>query len=814
MPKLLIVESPNKVKKLAAYLQEIEPGAWKVAATVGHFRGLPDMKGQPFEDVVDTASWDENFVVQKKDVARKLGSLVKGADVYLAADDDREGEAIAWHVVQEFGARSAKRVVLTEITKTALTKAINQTREVDHDLVEAQRARAVLDYAFGMLVSRRLWRFGAKSAGRVQSAALRILIDRETAITDFKSVPYWTVSATYAEGFTAKLASFERPSDEELDDEGEDADAAPRLTPKKLPTAEEATRLVAELNKCKHRVQSVDEKPGTRAPPKPYETSTLYQDASKRLGFKPDKTAKVAQKLFEQGLITYIRTDSVVLADEAVEDIRGVIERKHPDALPDQPPKLKAGKGAQAAHEAIRPVKMDNPAAAPLKGDEQDLYALIWLRTLLSQCKPAATLKTVVTVEPVGMKVRLLASGVAIKEAGWLAVEAAYRQKAGPKAKDAEPSIPLLKEGQPLDATKIASKAAKTQPPPRFTAASLIAYLKRKQIGRPATLAGIFSVLIERRKYVAERKKKLFPTELGQLADRLTRGSFGTLTQEGFTAATEKSLDKIADGKLRREDFLGKFWARFTSMIEEADAFLDYYAKRHPELDQDAAKVHDKPCPLCGSEVHVLKGKYGAYARCTADSCSHRENLEPLKASKQPCPECGGRVVEQPYRKEGKSKKFYRCETCTWRSSSAPPKPHKRPCAECGGQVVEVAYKKDGQARSFFKCSGCDWKGSTPAPTQSAYRCVAHAEHGPMFEYSGTSKKGNAYTYWQCHVCRDAAGGSGDAGKTWSPVVEPVCPECGKQMAFRAGKKGSFFGCTAYPDCRATLPFDPSVARK
>ena len=712
--RLLIVESPNKVAKLQGFADDLYgQGAIRVAATVGHWRGLPPMAGQGFNDVVDVSAWKEHFVVHRHDVAAKLGPLIRSAsEVLLASDPDREGEAIAWHVLQEFQPRTVRRVTFTSITKPALKQAIDNAGVVDLQMVDAQRARQVLDYCLGMEVSRRLWRFGCKSAGRVQSAALRIVVDRENAIQAFKAEDYWTVHATYGEGFEAAVAVFEAPSDEELDDTGETKEEALRLRPKRFTSKAEAEALIADGRKRRHVVEAKDVKPIVRRPKPPFTTSTLQAEASTALGWDPDRTAKVAQTLFEGGLVTYIRTDSVSLSDEAVADIRACLRDKHPHVLPSNPQVYSDRAGAQGAHEAIRPTHMVNADATRLIGDERALYDLIWRRTLLSQAASAEIDATTVTICPEGAAWRLLTRGSVVRRPGFLelvgeAVEAPPDETG--RAEEGSAKLPSLSVGQPLSLVKLEQKGGKTKAPPRFTAASLIRYLERKGIGRPSTYASIISTLLDR-DYLKKAKNHLVPDESGFLCDRLTRVSFDALTQERFTAVTEAALDKIATGNLQRAAFLTSFYAQFTSMLTLAEAHLADYAKRHPELDREAAIPHDAPCAKCGASMLRRRGKFGTYAQCTAENCGVRVNLEALKEAKDPCPICGAVVVEQPYMKDGKRSTYFRCKNGDWKNSSKPPKRTKVACYvdSSHGKLVQVSDTRTDSKKRFV-CLACDY---------------------------------------------------------------------------------------------------------
>lgn len=803
MRNVLIVESPNKVKKLRGYLETIAPGEWSVMATVGHWRGLPPMDGQTFESVAEPGVWNERFTVHRTDVLKQLTAHKKAnARFYLAADNDREGEAIAWHVVDALGLDDTKRVLFNEITQSALAKALETPGALDKHLVDAQRARQVLDYAIGLLVSRKLWRFGAKSAGRVQSAALRIIVDREMEIRAFDAKDFWTVNAAYGEGFRAAVATFEEPTDDELDESGE-TDKTPKLKAKRFFSLDEAGTYIRSGNGVPHVVETLKATPQTRRPRPPYTTAALQADAATRFSWDPSKTAKIAQSLFEAGLITYIRTDSVALSDDAIADIRGYLQKAHPELLPEKPQSYAERGSAQAAHEAIRPTQMDNPDADALKGDERTLYSAIWARTLACQAKSARIEKTVVTIRPGELDWRLLASGAVVKEAGWLTLEG--------DGKRAERPLPVLKEGQTLKLTDLSLTNSKTKPKPRFTEAALVRYLERKGIGRPSTYASIFSTLLGR-KYVVKIKKQLAPGELGFHCDKLLRTAFNALTEEGFTAKTESALDRIATGELSRTAFLDKFWAGLSKLMAQSDAAFSEYAKAHPELDTSGATEHDKPCKVCGGKMLRKTGKFGPYAQCQAEDCDGREDLSELKKCKEPCPLCSADLVVQPYVKAGKRTTFIRCTACAFRQKK-PITVDERHCPHCRGKVLVIDYvdKTTKAKRRFWQCAdekACDWSSPLSPPQTSKWACHNDKNHGPTTRFEGTSKKdGRVFVKFVCHKCEDEKEGK---GTFWSGPKPPTCPECSKPTAYRTSAKGDFWGCSTFPKCKGTLPISAS----
>ena len=756
--KLLVVESPNKVRKIQGLLDDVSgPNVWRVVASAGHIRDLPMARGMALGDVIDVTSWKKIYAVTKPDVCARLSAASRSAaEVILATDPDREGEAIAWHLAEELGIREPRRITFHELTRAGVQKGLSSPRPLDRDLVEAQRARRVVDYLIGFELSPRLWPFGLKSAGRVQTAALRVVTERERAIQAFVPEAYWTVAATYREGLRATVAAFEAPTEEDLV-ENPDLDTTPKLRPKRFACREDADALVAEGRGVPHVVESVEGKPLRRRPPPPFTTSTLLGECASRFGWKPETTSALAQSLFEKGVVTYIRTDSTALAAEAIEEIRAHIAQHHQALLPSEPQIYADKASAQGAHEAIRPTHIESGDVAALEGDERELYDLIWVRTVACQCANAELLRTTITVAPSGCAWRLLASGTTVIEPGFMALLG----KAGDEDDDVEDRLPRLNARQVLGLDELTARDQKTKAPARFTVKSLIAYLERKGIGRPSTLATIFATLTGR-SYVKEHKRHLVPEEAGFLCDELTKIAWATLTDEAFTALTERTLDKIAAGKLERRAFLDAFYRGFLRMNSTADAGLAVFVAKNPLLHRDGAVEHDVPCARCGAKMLKRKGKFGEYATCLDEACGARLNLAPLKELAEPCPTCGGPVVEQPFLKEGKKARFFRCGACSWKSSYPPPKPTKWRCHvdPDHGKMVEVRYEKAGERRSFFLCNSCQHKAFT----------------GPK---------------------------------------PPPCPLCqAPDMAFRDGPRGPFWSCRTYPKCRGTADFTSTSSKK
>lgn len=758
----LVLESPNKVKKVQAFLDEIQPNFWRVVATVGHWRGLPRMDGQSFAESVSPRDWSENFQILRHDAASRLRSALKGADeLYLAADPDREGEAIAWHVADYFNIGAARRVRFHEITKTAVQQAIAEPGEIDQGLVEAQRSRAVIDYLLGLELSRMLWRFGAKSAGRVQSCALRILVEREYAIREFRVEPFWTLHAEYKEGFKATIATMQKPEGEGSAGEAQD----PVFTPTRFKSLATALEFVAEAEGVPHVVDRVVEKTSTKRPPAPFTTASLLAAASD-IGIKPARATKFAQVLFEEGFVTYPRTDSVSLSAEAVTDVRAYLGQHHPDLLPDKPNVYSDRSTAQGAHEAIRPTAMSTTKPEGIAGEAQKLYQLIWHRTLNCQAKPATLSKTAIYIRAGEALWRFLVSGTTVVDPGFLSLPG---NEQGKQQKEPQ-ALPPVEEGQVLAVDEVFWKKGMTKPPSRFTARSLIKYLERKGIGRPSTYSSIFSTLLDRG-YVAEEKSKLVPQDLGFLTDKLLRLSFSELTREDFTAKTEAMLDQIERGELRRVDFLEKFYERFLKLHAAAKEAFTEFAKANPEYDRQAVVEHDKPCPVCQGTMRVINGKYGKFAQCLDENCGKTVDLKELERHKTPCPDCGEPVIIQP-------------------------------------------YSKEGRARRFFRCSSCDWRSGFEPPRRSKYSCHVDESHGPMFEHVFKKRGKPPTTVYVCATCQH---------RTFTGPKPPDCPGCGQPMRLRkttkAGKGADrthaeeFWGCSGFPKCRCTLPVDEGKGR-
>ncbi|MGZ8494214.1 MAG: type I DNA topoisomerase, partial [Gemmatirosa sp.] len=659
MPKtLVIVESPNKAKKLTAFLG---PG-YTVKASFGHVVDLP-----PKDYGVNLDTLEEQYVLRGKgaEIVKTLRAAVQGGgydQVLLASDPDREGEAIAWHLARQLKlpARAASRIEFREITAAAVRAAVASPRPVDMRRVDAQRSRRVLDRIVGFDCSKEIcWPAGAQSAGRCQTPALHILCEREREILAFAARTYWTLEATYAEGLTAfvpadpSLRSGRQPSDEL----GEPDEQKGRLVPKQFASREEADAVLAEARRHAHRVRSVDARRTERRPPPPYTTSTLQQDASRKLRLSAKQAMDAAQALFEAGLITYHRTDSVRVSDDAVDMARAFMAAHHPEALPAQPPRARAAKaGAQDAHEAIRPTDLEGGDAPPPPAAK--LYAMIRARFLASQAKPAVFDRTTVWID--SGPVAWVAEGAVLREAGFLVFW-------GPYSRQEDVVLPALAGGQVLSPTDLKIHEKETTPPSRYDQGALIKKLETSGIGRPATFAGIIETLLKR-DYVRELaggkgKKFLQPTEFGLQVDGLLSHTFPDLVTERYTAEMEAKLDAIEGGEATRPAYLRAWYDDFRTAMGRAHALGAEYRQAHGLRAQGprgggAAEETTVRCDRCGEatyrKIARKKGK-GSFLACPA--CRMTRDVR-AKVRPGACPVCQSALIEK---KIGKMTPFWGC---------------------------------------------------------------------------------------------------------------------------------------------------------
>jgi len=628
---LVIVESPAKARTIEKYLGK----DYKVLASFGHVRDLPSKDGSVLPDEDFAMSWDMDTKGRQK--VRDIESALKQADkLILATDPDREGEAISWHLLEVlmkkkmFRDKPVERVTFNAITKKAVTDAINAPRELDMELVEAYLARRALDYLVGFNLSPVLWRKlpGARSAGRVQSVALRLICERETEIEKFNPREYWTVESsmkTKGGKFPARLVRYD----------GEKLD---KFTLATKDQAEAAKKAVETANLS---VASVVAKPVTRNPSAPFTTSTLQQEASRKLGFSATRTMQTAQRLYEgidiggetTGLITYMRTDGVSMVGEAISDCRGTISSEFGDTyLPDSPRKYSSkAKNAQEAHEAIRPTGfMRVPGSLKLSGDEAKLYDLIWKRAMASQMSAAKLERTTVEITDADNTLALRATGQVVRFDGFLKLyEETKAKKADEDGEEKDTSLPVVTKGEGADASKVSADQHFTQPPPRFSEASLVKRMEELGIGRPSTYASTLKVLQDRG-YVNLDKRRFMPDDKGRLVTAFLEEFFPRYVQYDYTADVEADLDKISAGDRDWKAFLREFWEKFSANV---DGMLEMRTTNVLDaLNISLAPIVFPPredgteprsCPKCaaegreGGQLSLKVGRYGAFVGCS-----------------------------------------------------------------------------------------------------------------------------------------------------------------------------------------------------
>ncbi|MEK6638034.1 MAG: type I DNA topoisomerase [Pseudomonadota bacterium] len=607
--KLVVVESPAKAKTIEKYLG---PG-FRVLASFGHVRDLPPKDGSVDPDNGFEMLWDTYA-----DKARQLKAITdeaKGADtLILATDPDREGEAISWHVQEVLAKKKAlpkhvERVTFNAITKAAVLEAMAKPRELDHDLIDAYRARRALDYLVGFTLSPVLWRKlpGAKSAGRVQSVALRLVVDREREIEAFNPQEYWSVVANMEYDSVSFIARLVRHKGEKID----------RLT---IGNAGDAASAKAAVEAGRFIVASVETKPLTRNPPPPFTTSTLQQEAARKLGFAASHTMRVAQGLYEDGAITYMRTDGVQMDTSAISAARGAIANRYDASyVPDKPRIYQTkAKNAQEAHEAIRPTDFAKDKAG--SGDHARLYDLIFKRAMASQMASARLERTTVEMSDATGQTGLRATGQVVLFPGYLAL---YEEGQDDEGDEDARRLPMLKSGDAPAKKSVESEQHFTQPPPRFSEASLVKKMEELGIGRPSTYASVLQVLKDR-DYVSVDKNRFTPNESGRLVTAFLERYFERYVAYDYTAGLEDSLDDVSGGRAQWQDVLAEFWKDFKPKTVEVmeqkpsevtaalDVFLGDYLFPPKEDGSDP-----RQCPLCSDgKLSLRGGRFGAFIAC------------------------------------------------------------------------------------------------------------------------------------------------------------------------------------------------------
>ena len=761
---LVIVESPAKARTIGKYLGK----DFVVKASLGHIKDLP--KNELAVDIERDFKPTYVLIEGKKKLLQEIKQAAKKADrIYLAADPDREGEAICYHLQQELeskrnGGPPILRVMFHEITANAVRKAFENPGRVDLRLVEAQQARRILDRLVGYKISPLLWdkvRRGL-SAGRVQTVALRLIVDREREIRQFQKREYWTLDAHLQARkppvFDARLI---KRNEETV----------------QIPDEAAAQHIVSQLEGATFTVRSVQRREKRRQPPPPFITSTLQQEAARKLRFSVKRTMMIAQRLYEGvelgeegpvGLITYMRTDSTRLAPEAIEQARAFIAEKFGrDYLPETPNLYRSKKDAQDAHEAIRPtsVRYTPEAVAPyLQEDELKLYRLVWLRFIASQMTPALFDQTTLEVAARGQdgaEYLFRATGSVRKFDGFMAVYEEGKDQADEEDEELKHKLPEVKEGEKLKLRRLTPEQHFTEPPPRYTEASLVKQLEADGVGRPSTYATIIST-IQERGYVTKQGGRLVPTALGmEVADLLVQ-NFGDIFEVSYTARMEEELDEIEEGKRDWREAMREFYEKFQQDLERAEREMTDLKRLELPTDET--------CEKCGKPMVIRFGRHGRFLACTGyPECTNTRDLKtdltdfsdaesPEQDSQEYCENCGRPMVL----KRGRYGQFYACSgypDCKTtrrltREERKPDRPLDETCPECGSRLVV----RDGRYGEFTCC----------------------------------------VNYPQCKYVKRVTTGV-------------KCPECGQgEIVERRSRRGrTFYGCERYPDCKFVLWHKP-----
>jgi len=726
---LIIVESPAKGRTIKKMLGK----NYEILASFGHIRDLP--KDRLGVDVKN--SFEPEYVIPAK--ARKVIKLLKNAiekaeKVYLATDYDREGEAIAWHIIKATDLRDSKtkRITFHEITKPAISAALKSPRDIDPDLVDAQQARRILDRLVGYKLSPFLWQKVAQglSAGRVQTVATRLIVEREREIGNFTPKEYWQIEAILSkkgksEPFKALLIEKDNKKIEKLSIENQ----------------KQAQEILNDLKRADYKVEDIKIEEKKRYPSPPFVTSTLQQEAGRRFGYSAKKTMKIAQDLYEDGLITYMRTDSVQVSPLALAQAKKVIEEEFSSEYSLPTPRFYKTKtrGAQEAHEAIRPTNLSLKAINK-DADQSKLYDLIWRKMLASQAKEAVLDETNARIK--AGKFVFGATGAFLKFDGFLKI---IGKGNGADEKIIGQTLPELKKDEVLDLKNLDKSQHFTEPPPRFTEGTLIRELEKRGIGRPSTYAPTISTIIERG-YVEKIQGKLEPKEMGEIVNDLLVEHFPKITDYDFTAKMEENLDEIALGKLEWRQVLSDFYGPFAQNLQEkmkdvskkavteektdekcpdcgknlkiklgrygkflacsgfpACKFTKPYLAResHPQQKNITKQVEEK-CPKCGSNLSLKEGKFGPFLACSAyPKCKFTKNIE--ISARVNCPNCGAKLLKKNTRK-GKTfwgcANFPKCKTAFW------DEPQGKKCPKCRS-LVTLNHKN-----KVLKCSQCEWSES------------------------------------------------------------------------------------------------------
>jgi len=711
METLVIVESPTKSRTISKFLGK----NFKVVASFGHVRDLPKR-----EFGVDVEkNFEPKYVIpaKAKKIIAELKKDAKQADqVILATDQDREGESISWHLAEALKLENPKRIVFHEITKTAIASALEHPGHIDMSLVNAQQARRVLDRIVGYKLSPFLWKKVAKglSAGRVQSVAVRLVVEKEREIQKFVAVEYWQIEALLKKSagngeFSAFLIKKEGQPIDKLE----------------IKNKEQADKILADLENAKYQVETIEKKETKKNPLPPFTTSTLQQEAWQKFHFPAKMTMSVAQKLYEEGHITYHRTDSLNLSESSLAEAEKFITSEFGKIMQPAPKRYKAGKSAQEAHEAVRPTYPDKTPEllkSELDSAKLKLYALIWQRFLASQMVPAVFDST--RIEIGANNYTFGANGQMLKFDGFLKV---YPMKFS------ENEMPALEEKEMLDLVKINPTQHFTEPPARYNEATLIKALEKHGIGRPSTYAPTLSTIQDRHYIKKNEQKRFFPTEMGTIVNDILVQNFPQIVDIGFTATMERELDEIAEGKNTWQKTCEDFYIPFAKNLKE----------KYEDVPKENLDIQtDKVCPKCGKPMIEKMGRFGRFYACTGfPECKHTESI--VKDSSGPvtkiditCPKCADRVAhprsqsdrdktigQLTAKKTRKGKIFYGCDTYPACDFALWDKPINEFCPKCNSILVEIPMKKSsrildseaiGTKKGLVRCSSkdCDYKKS------------------------------------------------------------------------------------------------------
>ena len=780
MPKgLVIVESPAKAKTIQKYLGK----GYTVEASLGHVKDLP--KSTLGVDIQNDFDTDYIVIPGKEKVLTRLKKLAESADnIYLAPDPDREGEAIAAHLAEELGgngdrkkkskkkedvgALRIQRVTFNEITQRAVREAFEHPRRIDRNLVDAQQARRVLDRLVGYQVSPLLWdkvRRGL-SAGRVQTVALRLIVEREREIKAFEKKEYWTIDAALA---AAKPPQF----DARLFGKGEEKI--------EVPNAEEAEKIRMFLEKADWLVRSVERKERRRNAAPPFTTSKLQQDSARKLRFSVKRTMIIAQRLYEGvelgeqglvGLITYMRTDSTRVSNESLAEVRNLIGNDFgPAYLPEQPNTFKSKKGAQEAHEAIRPTSVArDPESLKqyLKEDEYKVYKLIWQRFVASQITPAVFDQTTVDIDAKkgNESYWFRVTGSVLKFDGFLKVYKESDEGKDEQDEELKHKLPPLEAGQKLTLKGLKPEQHFTEPPPRYNEASLVKELEERGIGRPSTYATILST-IQERQYVQKLGGKFIPTEIGLVVTDLLVENFQDIFDVAYTARLEEELDEIEEGKEKWTDAMSEFYKRFAKDLK--------YAAKHMENIKRMEKPTDEKCERCGSPLVIKWGKHGSFYACSSYDKDNPESCTFTKENPINLPDLDSADIQETTQEEY-------CENC--------------------GRVMVLKRGRFGQ---FMACTGYpDCKTTRRLDQGKRVPDIPLEEKCPKCGRNLMIRHGRYGEFTACS-------GYPDCKYVKQNFIGVKCPLCedGELVEKRARKGNTFYGCSNYPKCKFTSANKP-----